>query len=110
MAKAKYSLTRPDKVYADLAGLDIFTDEDLKKGLVAALEEVRSKNYAGSHPPELGYEEGIAEKELFAFNFDSKYFGCRVYLKFVDLGNKKGPELSIVSFHLDRPPASKRRE
>ncbi len=110
VAQAKYSLLRPDKVYADLANLDIFTNEDLKKGLVAALEEIRSKDYAGSHPPELAYEEDIAKKELFAFSFDSKHFGRRVYLKFVELGNKKGPGLSIVSFHLDRPPVSKRRE
>ena len=105
VAQGAYYFLRPDKVFADLEDLDLFTKEDIKRGLAAALEEICSKDYKGSHPPQKAYEVGIEDKELFAFCFDSAYFKCRVYLKFVELGNNKGPGLSIVSFHKDRPLA-----
>lgn len=109
VAQRKYFFHRPDKVYADLAALGLFTDEDIHSGLVAALIEIHSKQYAGSHPPQKAYEEGLKEKELFAFCWDSHHFGLRVYLKFVDLSNENGLGLSIVSLHVDRPFAPKRR-
>ena len=109
VADRQYSFLRPDKVYTDLAELNLFTNEDIQLGLAAALAEIRSKQYAGSHPPLRAYEEGIQQKELFAFCWDSDHFGRRVYLKFVDLTNKNGPGLSIVSLHVDRPSAPMRR-
>ncbi len=109
MAHKQYSFLRLNKVYTDLAELNLFTDEDIQLGVAAALSEIRSKHYAGSHPPQKAYEEGIGEKELFAFCWDSDHFGRRVYLKFVDLTNENGPGLSIVSLHVDRPSAPKRR-
>ena len=109
VAHKQFSVLRSDKVYTDLEELNLFTDEDLQLGLAAALSEICSKQYAGCRPPQKSYEEGIGEKELFAFRWDSNHFGRPVYLKFVDLSNEKGPGLSIVSLHVDRPPAPKRR-
>ena len=105
VAQGAYYFLRPEKVYADLEELDLFTKEEQRKGLTAALNEICSKDYKGSHPPQKAYEVGIKDKELFAFCFDSTFLKCRVYLKFVELGNEKGPGLSIVSFHKDRPLA-----
>jgi hypothetical protein len=109
VASGKYFFLRPDKVYADLAELDLYTDDELQMGLSSALLEIRSEDYAGSRPPDRAYETGIKEKELFAFSRNSRHFGFRVYLKFVELGNKNGPELCLVSFHKDRPAKPKGR-
>lgn len=102
VAKGSYYFAVPEKVYADLEELDLFTKEDLKNGLSAALSEICSKDYKGSRPPQKAYEVEIKDKELFAFCFESTFFKCRIYLKFVELGNNKGPGLAIVSFHKDR--------
>ncbi|MCX6612038.1 MAG: hypothetical protein NTW74_14430, partial [Acidobacteria bacterium] len=109
IASGKYFFLRPDKVYADLAELELYTDADLQIGLSSAFLEIHSTDYAGSHPPIRAYEAGIKEKELFAFSWNSTHFGVRVYLKFVDLGNTNGPGLCLVSFHKDRPPELKGR-
>ena len=109
IGSGKYYFLRPDKVYADLAELDLYTDEDLRIGLSSALQEIRSEDYAGSRPPDRAYESGIKEKELFAFSWDSTHFGFSVYLKFVDLSNENGRGLCFVSFHKDRPPEINRR-
>jgi hypothetical protein len=67
--------------------------------LQAVFPEIRPGDYRGKRPPEPSYEQAIHGFELFAFSWDSKVFGCRMYLKFT----VKGENLWIVSLHRDRP-------
>ena len=38
--------------------------------------------YAGTRPPQKSYKNPILKCELYAFSWESRHFGCRVYLKF----------------------------
>jgi hypothetical protein len=63
--------------------------EELWELLPILLEEIKhakpEKCYAGQHPPQRSYESDtpIKDEELWAFAWDSKRFGKRMYLKFV---------------------------
>jgi len=66
--------------------------------LAAVLEETRPRDYAGQRPPTRSYEDQIRDKELFAFKNNSKYLGCKIYLKFT----LNAQVVWLVSLHEDR--------
>ncbi len=96
-ASKRIRLLQPDSILADLLNLDYLV-EDLANDLPAILQEVSPGDYRGQSPPKKSYEKAILGFELFAFRWDSKVFGCRMYLKFA----VKGQDLWIVSLHRDR--------
>ncbi len=72
--------------------------EELQEVLSEILGEVKPGHYAGSRPPPRSYEHEIRGRELFAFSWTSRRFGCRVYLKFA----LKEGIFWLVSLHVDR--------
>ncbi len=72
--------------------------KNLKKILLDILKEIGPNHYVGSRPPQKSYESKIRGKDLFAFKWLSKRFGCETYLKF---SIKKGP-FYLVSLHQNR--------
>ena len=78
--------------------LDLITTEEHNRALESALNEIRPEHYAGYRPPQKSYEQVCREAELFAFAWDSAFFGCRMYLKFCFVKET----LYIVSFHKSR--------
>ena len=87
----------PDAIYADLLELDFLVD-DLQELLPRILREMSPKEYRGLRPPQRSYEKPILDSELYAFGWESRTFGCPMYLKF----SIKGGYLWIVSLHRDR--------
>jgi hypothetical protein len=87
----------PDAIYADLLELDFLID-DLQEALPKILQEMSPKEYLGQSPPQRSYEKPILDSELYAFGWDSRVFGCPMYLKF----SIRGGYLWIVSLHRDR--------
>ena len=87
----------PDAIYTDLLEPDFLIDA-LADALPKILLEVSPKGYRGQRPPQRSYERPILECELYAFAWDSRVFGCPMYLKF----SIKGGYLWIVSLHRDR--------
>jgi len=87
----------PDAIYGDLLELDFLID-DLQETLPGILQEISPKEYRGQRPPQRSYEKPILDSELYAFGWDSRVFGCPMYLKF----SIKGGFLWIVSLHRDR--------
>jgi hypothetical protein len=71
---------------------------DLKNVLLTLFDEIDPDHYAGNYPPKKSYESQIKGSELFAFRWKSKYFGCKVYLKY----SLKGEKLYLVSLHQHR--------
>jgi hypothetical protein len=69
------------------------------------LNEISQKDYAGTKPPQRSYKAPILDSELYAFSWESRSLGCRVYLKFA----MKGDALWIVSPHLPFVPTDMAR-
>ena len=72
--------------------------EGISKVLKQLVHEISHKDYAGTKPPQRSYKAPILDCELYAFNWDSRFLGCRVYLKFA----LKGDAFWLVSLHEDR--------
>ncbi len=72
-----------NKVVGELYDLEIETPNQVWKLIVELLGEVSPKDYAGGKPPQRSYEQTIKNQELFAFCWDSKKLGRKMYLKFV---------------------------
>jgi hypothetical protein len=87
----------PDTIYAGLLELDFLID-DLEDALPKILQEMTPKGCRGQRPPQRSYEKPILGSELYAFGWDSRVFGCPMYLKF----SIKAGYLWIVSLHRDR--------
>jgi len=87
----------PDAIYTDLLELDLLID-DLQDALPRILKEISPKEYRGQRPPQRSYEKPILESELYAFGWESRVFGCPMYLKFSIIGGY----LWLVSVHRDR--------
>ncbi|MBW1998006.1 MAG: hypothetical protein JRJ29_08600 [Deltaproteobacteria bacterium] len=85
-------------IISDLLELDVGIDE-LKRNLSKIFEEIKPKDYKGAYPPQRSYEDQILNCELLAFKWQSRFFGCPMYLKFAI----KEDFLYLVSLHRDRP-------
>ncbi len=91
------ALVEPDIITIDAFELD-YQVKDLQNVLYDVLGEVTPNDYVGKSPPEQSYEDKIKGSELFAFKWESRRFGCEVYLKFT----LKNEILWLVSLHVHR--------
>ncbi|MBI5346367.1 MAG: hypothetical protein HZB76_04420 [Chlamydiae bacterium] len=72
----------PNKVVGELYELQIESTSQIWNLILELLDEIEPKDYAGKRPPEGSYEESIKKSELFAFCWDSKKLGKKMYIKF----------------------------
>jgi hypothetical protein len=86
---------------ADLAELEIENEGDYWKAIEAALGEIAKAGpvdaYAGRHPPEKSYD--FRDVELWAYRWDSKRFGKKMYIKFAI----KNKHYLHIDCHENRP-------
>jgi hypothetical protein len=97
IARGEFRVLKPSIVALDSFELGIQI-EGIDSVLIELLDEIKPGNYAGTYPPQRSYEDGILQRELFAFRWMSKRLGCMTYLKFAF----EGSHLWIVSLHSDR--------
>jgi hypothetical protein len=71
---------------------------ELKEVLLQIFEEIKPDHYAGKRPPQRSYETKIKNMELFAFQWKSRIFGCKTYIKFTFKHNI----FYLVSLHENR--------
>jgi hypothetical protein len=83
------------KLAVQLARLDLISREDQGLAMAAVSGEIRASDYCGGYPPLKATEAGFGGCEMFAFAWDSEFFGRRMYFKFVLRNEKCG----IVSLH-----------
>lgn len=101
----KWLPTVPAKLAADFAeieetlGIDATLKADHKKLLLAALDEITVEDYAGARPPQKSYEPATRNVEMFAFSWQSAFFGVPMYFKFCLVGVDKNRRSYIFSLH-----------
>jgi hypothetical protein len=84
-------------------GIETALSEDQAAILTAALREITPNHYVGRRPPEPSYEPAARGQELFAFRWQSRYFGNReMYFKFSMSRGGEG-RVFIHSVHPNRP-------
>src|SRR5579872_6307162 len=71
-----------NKVVGELDELNIESPNQIWELIMALLEEIRPEDYAGGRPPQKSYEKTIEGRELFAFCWNSKILGKKMYIKF----------------------------
>lgn len=97
VSQGRIDIVDPTSIAAD--ALDVgYLVNDLANVLSEILEEITPDDYVGKSPPERSYEDKIKGSELFAFRWESKRFGCEVYLKFT----LRDGVMWLVSFHVNR--------
>jgi hypothetical protein len=77
-----------NKVVGELYELDMESQNQVWQLIVELLEEILPKDYAGTRPPQKSYEKTVAGVELFAFCWDSKKLGQKMYIKFALKDNR----------------------
>jgi hypothetical protein len=97
ISKNNFSILKPTVVAIDALELGVHF-EDINPVLMDLLDEIWPGNYAGQYPPQRSYEDEIFRSELFAFRWESKKLGCKIYLKFAFNENR----LWLISLHQDR--------
>ena len=97
IARDDFRVLKPSVVALDAFALGVHFEE-ITSVLIGLLDEIKPGNYAGTYPPQRSYEDGISQRELFAFQWLSKRLGCVAYLKFAF----EGSHLWLVSLHSDR--------
>lgn len=74
-------------VVAHLDELEVENEAEYWELIEKALEEISNAGpetiYAGGHPPQKSYEDGLRGEELWAYCWESKTCGKKMYLKFV---------------------------
>jgi hypothetical protein len=90
-------LVEDEPIIADALGLG-YDIAEIAGVLKRLFNEISQKDYVGTKPPQKSYKTTILDSELYAFNWDSRFLGCRVYLKFA----LKGDAFWLVSLHEDR--------
>lgn len=98
VSKKAISVIKPDVIASDALELGYHFENDLLKVIKSLLDEISPGNYAGSKPPQKSYEDEIKDTDLFAFNVESSWFGCGIYLKFTVFDDK----FWLVSLHKNR--------
>ena len=97
ISKNNFSILKPTVVAIDALELGVHF-EDINPVLMDLLDEIGPGNYVGQYPPQRSYEDEIFPSELFAFRWESKRLGCKIYLKFAFKENR----LWLISLHQDR--------
>lgn len=77
-----------NKAVGELNALDLELPNQIWELIIELLEEILPKDYAGTRPPQKSYEKTILGKELFAFYWDSKKLGHKMYIKFALKDNR----------------------
>jgi hypothetical protein len=77
-----------DKAVGELNALDVESPNQIWALIIELLEEISPKDYAGGRPPQKSYEKTIVGKELFAFCWNSKKLGRKMYIKFALKDNR----------------------
>lgn len=90
-------LVEVEPIIADALDLG-YEIAEIAKVLKRLVNELSHKDYAGTKPPQRSYKGPILDCELYAFSWESRFLGCRVYLKFA----LKGDAFWLVSLHEDR--------
>lgn len=93
----------PSKAVGELNDLDIGDTNDVWQLIRELLEEITSKDYKGSRPPQKSYEKVIAGLELLAFSWWSSKCAKQMYIKFV----LKNERYYYVSLHQSRSTEQK---
>jgi hypothetical protein len=93
----------PSKAVGELNDLDIGDANDVWLLIRELLEEITSKDYRGSRPPQKSYEKAIAGLELLAFSWWSSKCTKQMYIKFV----LKDERYYYVSLHQSRSTEQK---
>jgi len=90
------------KLDADLYELALYKQEERLKALQMALTEITPADYCGPSPPnDISSHRPFPGLQMYAFAWQSKEFGRKMYLKFAF--TKKGPpRLVLYSFHPSR--------
>ena len=91
------------KAVGELNDLDIGDTNDVWQLIRELLEEINSKDYRGSRPPQKSYEKVIAGLELLAFSWWSSKCAKQMYIKFV----LKDERYYYVSLHQSRSTEQK---
>jgi len=91
----RWRFVNPIKVTPDLEELGYDTADEITAAIGGALSEVLPAHYDGKRPPERAYEPVIKNRELFPFWWESAFFACEMYFKFVVADDG----LWIVSLH-----------
>ena len=87
----------PASVAADALELGYLV-KDISDVLADILKEITPREYVRQYPPQRAYEGDILYSELFAFKWESKRLGGKIYLKFA----LKEGRMWLVSLHQDR--------
>lgn len=90
-----------NKVFGELDALNIEKRNQIWELIAELLEEILPQDYAGTRPPQQSYEKTIAGKELFAFCWESKKLGQRMYIKFALKDNR----YYYLSLHKSKVPS-----
>ena len=90
--------SNPSKVAGELSDLDIGDTNDVWPLIRELLEEISTKDYRGTRPPQKSYEKVLAGLELLAFSWWSTRLAMQMYIKFV----LKNERYYYVSLHQSR--------
>lgn len=93
----------PSKVVGELNALDIGDTNEVWRLIKDLLDEITSKDYRGTRPPQKSYEKAIDGAELFAFSWWSQKCDKHMYIKFV----LKNERYYYVSLHESRSAEQK---
>jgi len=97
VSKNRIFIINPASVAADASELG-YLFKEISNILSDLLKEITPREYVGQYPPQRSYERRILESDLFAFRWESKRLGCKIYLKFTVKKNR----LWLISLHQDR--------
>lgn len=95
VAEGNWSPANLQKQASEFRDFGLFTCEEQTLALSRCLDEITPADYAGQRPPDKSYEAAMKDRELFAFVWESKRFGCKTYLKFAIVRDT----VYIVSLH-----------
>jgi hypothetical protein len=73
----------PSKAVGELYDLGVGNTNEIWQLIRELLEEIPSKDYKGTRPPQTSYEKAVAGHELLAFSWCSSRLAKKMYLKFV---------------------------
>ncbi len=99
-APTDFAFGNPLKCESEFCALQLFTAKERFDALQKALDEISARDRKGpnppnnvaSHPPHKGVR-------LYAFRWESKSFGCEMYLKFGLTPRNNPTKLVLYSLH-----------
>ena len=81
-----------NKVVGELNELEVESSDRIWKLIIELLDEISPEEYAGKRPPDKSYETKIEKTELYAFCWNSKKLGKKMYIKFALKENTRSEE------------------